>query len=322
MVKMQSSSVIGTLSGPGSRPRNKLWKKVWKYRALYLMLIPGLVYYGIYVYGPMYGVIIAFKDYNFLKGITGSPWADPWYKYFKAFYDSPYFTQIMRNTLLISLYKLMWGMPPGIILAIMLNEVRNKPFKRIVQTISYLPHFLSTVIIYGLLIALLSQTDGLINQWIKSFTGEAIPFLTSTDWFRSLLVSSGIWQNVGWSAIIYLAAITGIDPTLYEAARSDGAGRLRMIWHITLPGIRNVILLLLVLRLGHVLDAGFEQIYIFYNVHVYPVADIIDTWVFRVGLEQMDFSLATAVGLFKTLIGIVLVVGANKLARRWEGSIW
>ncbi|WP_209970318.1 ABC transporter permease [Paenibacillus eucommiae] len=286
------------------------------------MLIPGLLYYAIYVYGPMYGVIIAFKDYNFIKGITASPFADPWYKHFKAFYDSPYFFQILRNTLLISLYKLVWGMPPGIILAIMLNEVRNKAFKRVVQTISYLPHFLSTVIIYGLLIALLSQTDGLINQWIKAFGGPTIPFLTSTDWFRSMLVASGLWQNVGWSAIIYLAAISGIDPSLYEAARSDGAGRFRMIWHITLPGIRNVILLLLVLRLGHILDAGFEQIYIFYNVHVYPVADIIDTWVFRVGLEQMDFSLATAVGLFKTLIGIVLVVGANKLARRWEGSIW
>ncbi|MBP1989144.1 putative aldouronate transport system permease protein [Paenibacillus eucommiae] len=317
---VQTSPNVGKLSVP--RQRKKWWNKLWKYRALYLMLIPGLLYYAIYVYGPMYGVIIAFKDYNFIKGITASPFADPWYKHFKAFYDSPYFFQILRNTLLISLYKLVWGMPPGIILAIMLNEVRNKAFKRVVQTISYLPHFLSTVIIYGLLIALLSQTDGLINQWIKAFGGPTIPFLTSTDWFRSMLVASGLWQNVGWSAIIYLAAISGIDPSLYEAARSDGAGRFRMIWHITLPGIRNVILLLLVLRLGHILDAGFEQIYIFYNVHVYPVADIIDTWVFRVGLEQMDFSLATAVGLFKTLIGIVLVVGANKLARRWEGSIW
>lgn len=270
----------------------------------------------------MYGVIIAFKDYNFLKGITASPWADPWYRHFKAFYDSPYFWQILRNTLLISLYKLVWGMPPGIILAILLNEVRHNRFKRIVQTISYLPHFLSTVIIYGLLIALLSQSDGLINQWIKGFGGTPIGFLTSTEWFRSLLVSSGIWQHVGWSAIIYLAAIAGIDPSLYEAARCDGAGRLHMMWHITLPGIRNVILLLLVLRLGHVLDAGFEQIYIFYNVHVYPVADIIDTWVYRVGLVQMDFSLATAVGLFKTIIGIILIVGANKLARRWDGSIW
>lgn len=286
------------------------------------MFLPGLLYYAIYVYAPMYGAVIAFKDYNVLKGIFGSPWADPWYKYFKMYLDSPYAWQTLRNTLLISFYKLVWGMPPGIILAIMLNEVKHQFFKRFVQTVSYLPHFLSMVIIYGLVVALLSQTDGLVNQWIKALTGHAVPFLTSTDWFRTILVSTGIWQNVGWSAIIYLAAIAGIDPSLYEAARCDGAGRLRMIWHITLPGIRSVIMLLLVLRLGHVLDAGFEQIYIMYNVHVYPVADIIDTWVFRVGLVDMNFSLATAVGLFKTLIGIVLIVGANRLAKRWEGSIW
>ncbi|MBO9609495.1 MAG: sugar ABC transporter permease [Paenibacillaceae bacterium] len=295
---------------------------IWRYRALYLMLVPGLVYYAIYVYAPMYGAIIAFKEYNILKGMFGSPWADPWYKYFQMFWESPYAMQTLRNTLLISLYKLVWGMPPGIILAILLNEVRHEWFKRFVQTVSYLPHFLSMVIIYGLVIALLSQTDGLLNQWIKAVTGHSVPFLTSTDWFRTILVGTGIWQGVGWSAIIYLAAIAGIDPSLYEAARCDGAGRLRMIWHITLPGIRSVILLLLVLRLGHVLDAGFEQIYIMYNVHVYPVADIIDTWVFRVGLVDMNFSLATAVGLFKTLIGIVLIVGANRLARRWEGAIW
>ncbi|MBB6671658.1 ABC transporter permease [Cohnella nanjingensis] len=299
------------------------WRRnAWRYRALYLMMIPGLLYYAIYVYGPMYGAVIAFKDYNVTKGIFGSPWADPWYRYFKMYLDSPYAWQTLRNTLLISLYKLVWGMPPGIILAIMLNEVKHKFFKRFVQTVSYLPHFLSMVIIYGLVVALLSQTDGLVNQWIKALTGESVPFLTSTDWFRTILVSTGIWQNIGWSAIIYLAAFSSIDPSLYEAARCDGAGRRRMIWHITLPGIRSVILLLLVLRLGHVLDAGFEQIYIMYNVHVYPVADIIDTWVFRVGLVDMNFSLATAVGLFKTLIGVVLIVGANRLAKRWEGSIW
>nr|WP_238177859.1 ABC transporter permease subunit [Paenibacillus contaminans] len=286
------------------------------------MLLPGLLYYAVYQYGPMYGVVIAFKDYNVIKGVMNSPWADPWYKHFKAFYDSPYFMQTLSNTFLISVYKLVWGMPPGIILAILLNEVRHSLFKRFVQTVSYLPHFLSMVIVYGLMIALLSQTDGLVNQWVKELTGTTIPFLQSTDWFRTLLVTSGIWQHVGWSAIIYLAAIAGIDPTLYEAARCDGAGRLRMMWHITLPGIRAVILLLLVLRLGHILDAGFEQIYIMYNVHVYPVADIIDTWVFRTGLEQMAFSLATAVGLFKSLIGLVLIIGANRLAKRWGGAIW
>ncbi|PYI56585.1 ABC transporter permease [Paenibacillus flagellatus] len=321
MIRAQTAEppAIGSETRRGRRP---LWGKVWRFRALYLMLLPGFVYYAVYQYGPMYGVVIAFKDYNVLEGIMASPWADPWYKHWKAFYDSPYFGQILANTFLISVYKLVWGMPPGIVLALMLNEVRHRLFKRFVQTVSYLPHFLSMVIIYGLMIALLSQTDGLVNQWLEERTGRTIPFLTSTDWFRTLLVASGIWQHVGWSAIIYLAAIAGIDPTLYEAARCDGAGRLRMMWHITLPGIRNVILLLLVLRLGHILDAGFEQIYIMYNVHVYPVADIIDTWVFRTGLEQMDFSMATAVGLFKSLIGLVLIVASNRLAKRWGGAIW
>ena len=297
-------------------------RKMWRYRALYFMLLPGVLYYLIFQYGPMYGIVIAFKDYSLLDGIMASPWADPWYKHFQSFYESPYFVQILSNTFLISIYKLMWGMPPGIILAILLNEINWDAFKRFVQTVSYLPHFLSTVIVYGLVVAFLSQTDGLVNQWIKSLGGSTIPFLSSTDWFRSILVSSQVWQHTGWSAIIYLAAIAGIDPSLYEAARCDGASRLRMIWHITLPGIRSVILLLLVLRLGSILDAGFEQVYVFYNVHVYPVADIIDTWVFRVGLEQMNFSLATAVGLFKSLIGIVLIVGANRLAKRWGGAIW
>ncbi|RAV21334.1 ABC transporter permease [Paenibacillus contaminans] len=320
MLELQTTEAA--LKQPLPAKRQSFWGKVWRYRALYLMLLPGLLYYAVYQYGPMYGVVIAFKDYNVIKGVMNSPWADPWYKHFKAFYDSPYFMQTLSNTFLISVYKLVWGMPPGIILAILLNEVRHSLFKRFVQTVSYLPHFLSMVIVYGLMIALLSQTDGLVNQWVKELTGTTIPFLQSTDWFRTLLVTSGIWQHVGWSAIIYLAAIAGIDPTLYEAARCDGAGRLRMMWHITLPGIRAVILLLLVLRLGHILDAGFEQIYIMYNVHVYPVADIIDTWVFRTGLEQMAFSLATAVGLFKSLIGLVLIIGANRLAKRWGGAIW
>lgn len=286
------------------------------------MLLPGVVYYIIYKYVPIYGLIIAFKDYDILEGIVKSPWADPWYKHFQEFYESPYFSQLLGNTVLISLYKIIFGMIPPIALAILLNECRYKWLKSIVQTLSYMPHFLSWVIIYGILVVLLSENSGIVNRWIMEAGGESIPFLSSTDWFRSVLVGSDIWQNTGWGAIIYLAAMAGIDPTLYEAARVDGASRMRMIWHITLPGIRNVIVLLLILRLGQMLDAGFDQIYIMYNVHVYPVADILDTWVFRTGLEQWNFSLASAVGLFKSLIGLVLVLGSNKLARRWGESIW
>ncbi|OAS19306.1 polysaccharide ABC transporter ATP-binding protein [Paenibacillus oryzisoli] len=298
------------------------WRRVWSFRAFYLMLLPGVVYYIIYKYVPIYGLIIAFKDYDILEGIVNSPWADPWYKHFQEFYESPYFSQLLGNTVLISLYKIIFGMIPPIALAILLNECRYKWLKSIVQTLSYMPHFLSWVIIYGILVVLLSENSGIVNRWIMEAGGESIPFLSSTDWFRSVLVGSDIWQNMGWGAIIYLAAMAGIDPTLYEAARVDGASRMRMIWHITLPGIRNVIVLLLILRLGQMLDAGFDQIYIMYNVHVYPVADILDTWVFRTGLEQWNFSLASAVGLFKSLIGLVLVLGSNKLARRWGESIW
>lgn len=299
-----------------------LGRKLWQYRMLYLMLVPGLLYYAVYRYTPMLGAIIAFKDFNVMLGLWDSPWADPWYKHFKAFYDSPYFSQLLINTFLISLYKLIFGMAPGIALAVLLNEVKAAVFKRFVQTVTYLPHFLSWVIIYGIALAFLSETSGLVNMGIRELGGHPIPFLSSTEWFRSLLVGSEIWKDIGWSAIIYLAAITAIDPTLYEAARVDGAGRLRTIWNVTLPGIRGVIVLLLILKLGQILDAGFDQIYIMYNIHVYEVADIIDTWVFRTGLEQLNFSLASAVGLFKSLIGLVLVIGANKLASKWGEGIW
>ena len=298
------------------------FKRIWKARLFYLMLLPGVVYYIVYRYIPIYGIIIAFKDYDILAGMLKSPWADPWYKHFLQFYESPYFWQLIRNTILISLYKLIFGLVPPIILALLLNECRVYWFRSAVQTLSYMPHFLSWVIIYGIAIVLLSQDTGLINRWLEMMGIPAIPFLTSTEWFRSVLVGTDIWQNLGWSSIIYLAAIAGIDPTLYEAARVDGASRLRMIWHITLPGIRHIIVLMLILKLGHLLDAGFEQIYIMYNIHVYPVADILDTWVFRTGLEQLNFSLATAVGLFKSVIGFILVLVSNQLARKGGQEIW
>ncbi|WP_010267962.1 ABC transporter permease [Paenibacillus senegalensis] len=297
-------------------------RRIWQAKALYIMLLPGVIYYIIFKYFPMYGVIIAFKDFSILDGILKSPWADPWNKHFLTFFESPYFYQLLRNTILISVYKLIFGIFPPIIMALLLNECRVRWFKSLVQTLTYMPHFLSWVIIYGILIALLSQSSGLINHWIKELGGEAIPFMTSTTYFRSILVGSEIWQNLGWGAIIYLAAMSGIDPTLYEAARVDGASRLRMIWHVTLPGIRSVIIMLFILNLGYILDAGFGQVYVLYNLQVYPVADIIDTWVFRTGLLQLNFSLAAAVGLFKSGIGLVLVLISNKIARRWGEGIW
>lgn len=299
-----------------------MMRVIWRFRAFYIMLLPGVIYFIIFRYLPMYGVIIAFKDYAIMEGITGSPWVNPWYKHFQTFYQSPYFSQLLSNTLLISIYKLVWGTLPPIIMAILLNECRVRWLKSIVQTLTYMPHFLSWVIIFGILLTLFSQNGGLINRWIVEAGGTSIPFLTSTDYFRSILVGSEVWQNLGWGAIIYLAAMSGIDPTLYEAAKVDGANRLRMIWHITLPGIRSIIVLLFILKLGHLLDAGFDQIYILYNIQVYPVADILDTWVYRTGLQQLNFSLASAVGLFKSVIGLVLVVMANQIAKKWGEAIW
>jgi putative aldouronate transport system permease protein len=302
--------------------RNRTFRRIWVARAFYLMLLPGLIWYLIFRYLPMGGLILAFKDYDFNSGILGSPWADPWYRHFQLFFNSPYFKQILGNTLIISAYKIFFGMIPPLLLAILLNEARTYWYRRSIQTLSYMPHFLSWVIIYGILVALFSETTGLVNRWLVGAGGTAVPFLTSPSTFRAVLVASDVWQNAGWAAIIYLAAITAIDPTLYEAARVDGASRLRLIWHITLPGIRNVFVLLLILRLGQVLDAGFEQVYILYNPQVYAVADIIDTWVFRTGLEQLNFSLATAVGLFKSVIGLMLVLSANRIAQRWGGGLW
>ncbi|MDD9269743.1 putative aldouronate transport system permease protein [Bacillus sp. 3255] len=323
---MEQQIVVGQETKAGSKTkasRLKLsTKQVWAFRAFYLMLLPGVIYYVIFKYIPMYGVIIAFKDFQILDGIMGSGWADPWYKHFQTFFNSPYFGQLMVNTFVISIYKLVFGMAPPIIMALLLNECRLKWFKTAVQTLTYMPHFLSWVIIYGILIALLSQNSGIVNRWIEDAGGQSIGFMTSIDYFRTILVSSEVWKDLGWGAIIYLAAMTAIDPTLYEAARVDGASRLRMIWHITLPGIRNVIVLLLILKLGHIMDAGFDQIYILYNIQVYQVADILDTWVFRTGLQQLNFSLGAAVGLFKSVIGLVLVLGSNHLSKKWGDGIW
>jgi putative aldouronate transport system permease protein len=293
-----------------------------KYFAYYTMLLPGVIYYIIYKYFPMYGLIIAFKDFSILDGILASPWKDPWYGHFQEFYQSPYFWQLLENTFLLSIYKMIAGIVPHIVLAIFLFECRIIWFRNVVQTLSYMPHFLSWVIIYGILIAFLSPSSGLINSWITSSGMQPIAFMSSTEWFRSVLVGSDLWKDLGWGAIIYLASMSGINPALYEAAKVDGANKFRMIWHITLPGIRNVIIMMVILKLGHILDAGFEQIYLLYNISVYEVSDILDTWVFRTGLEQLNFSLAAAVGLFKSLIGLVLVLLSNQLAKKWGEGIW
>jgi len=300
---------------------NRLIRALKEYKWMYLMLIPGLAYYLCFKYLPMFGLVVAFKDYSIMKGFFGSDWIG--LKHFREIFQSHDFYILLKNTLIISVFKIVFGMIPDIMLALILNEVGSRWFKRTIQTISYMPHFLSWVIIYGLALAFLSPGDGLLNELVKFFGGQSVDFLTSKSWFRPILYLSQIWKEVGFGAIIYLAALTAIDSTLYEAAVVDGAGRWRQIWHITLPGIRNVIILLLIIRVGSILDAGFAQVYVFLNARVYDVGDIIDTWVFRRGLEEMQFSFAAAVGFFKSIVGLILVLGANSLAKRFdESGIW
>lgn len=285
-----------------------------KYWDLYLIMLPGIAYFIIFKYLPMGGIIVAFQDFSAFAGIRGSEWVG--LEHFKNMFMDDEFYTVFRNTLLISLYKLLWGFPGPIILALMLNEVRHMLYKRSIQTLVYLPHFLSWVIIGGILINVLSPSSGIINQVLTMLGFEPIFFLGNPDWFRTVLVASDIWKEVGWGAIIYLAALSSIDPQVYEAAVVDGAGKWKQLIHITLPSLSGTIVILFVLRLGSVLDVGFEQIFVLYNPLVYHVADVIETYVYRTGITQGEFSFTTAVGLFKSVISFILVVAANQAAKK------
>jgi len=292
----------------------RLGTKMWRHRWIYFLLILPISYYIIFRYIPIYNAQIAFKDFYALKGVEGSPWVG--FQHFEAFFKSFYFSELIINTVIFSIAKLLFGLPIAIILALAINESRIKWFSSIVQTATYLPHFLSWVIMLGLLLGLLSPSSGMINEGIKAVGGDPIPFLTSPDWFRQVVVLSDIWKETGWSTILYLAALLGINPEMYEAAEVDGASRWRRIWHISLPGILPVVVLVTLLRLGNILDGGFSQIFVLYSVPVYSVGDIIDTWVYRSGVLDFQFSLATAVGLFKGVIGLILILAANQVAKR------
>ncbi|MBI5653749.1 MAG: sugar ABC transporter permease [Chloroflexi bacterium] len=278
------------------------------------MLIPPMIYYLIFRYIPIYNAQIAFKEFFALKGVEGSPWVG--FQHFETFFKSFYFNELIINTIVFSVAKLLLGLPIAIILALAIHESRFMFFRSLVQTVTYLPHFLSCVIMLGLLLALLSPSSGMINEVIKALGGQPISFLTSPAWFRQVVILSDIWKETGWSTILYLAALLSVNPDLYEAAEVDGASRWRRIWHISLPSIIPVVVLVTLLRLGNILDGGFSQIWVLYSVPVYSVGDIIDTWVYRSGVLDFQFSLATAVGLFKGVIGLALILFANKIAQR------
>lgn len=288
---------------------------------IYILLIPGLLFLFLFKYTPMYGIIIAFKDFNIFQGISGSEWVG--LQNFKELFSSDEFYQVFRNTLLISLYKITFLFPIPIFIAILLNEIRYVFFKRTIQTIIYLPHFLSWVIISGLFINILSPSGGFINQVIKAFGGTPVYFMMDNNWFRSVLVATAGWKEIGWNAIIFIAAIAGVDQEIYEAATVDGAGRIKKMIYITLPSIMSTIVLMLILRIGNVLEAGTEQILTMYNPGVYKTADVIGTYVYRVGLGQMDYSFSTAVGLFNSVVGFILIVVGNQVSKKLiQKSIW
>lgn len=303
------------------RRKGTLLKDIMRDKYLYLLLLPGLLLILLFRYGPMYGVVIAFQDYNIYKGIGGSEWVG--FDQFQRLFRSPDFTEVLTNTIVISLYKLAASFSLPIILSLLLNELKNVVFKRIAQSIIYLPHFISWVIFSGIIITFLNPVDGMVNVIIRNFGGTPIDFLGDVRYFRSVLVISDIYKEVGWGTIIYLAAIAGVSADLYEAARIDGANKFKQMWHVTLPAIRPVIIILVILSLANILEAGFQQIFLLYNALVYDVADILDTYVYRVGIQQADYSYATAAGLFKSAVAMILILTVNKIVKATgQDGLW
>lgn len=292
-----------------------------KHKWLYLMLIPGFLYLFIFNYIPMFGIIIAFKDFNMVKGIFESDWIG--FENFEYLFTSKDFYLIFRNSLLFSFYRLVWSFPVPIFLAIILNEIGNMRFKKLSQTILYLPYFISWVVLAGIIISFLSPTEGLVNYIISLFGGEPIAFLQKPEYFRSIIIIAEIWKGAGWGTIIYLASIAGIDQDIYEAAIIDGASRIQRIIHITIPGISSTIIVMLIMRMGSVLKNGFEEIFLLYNPMVYDVADVFETYTYRIGIQGGRFSYSTAVGIFQSVVGFIMITIANKLAKRFgESSLY
>jgi putative aldouronate transport system permease protein len=281
---------------------------------LYLLALPGLLFFLLFKYIPMGGIVISFQNYSPFAGITGSEWVG--LEHFQRFFSNPEFMLLFRNTMAINIMNLVLFFPLPILLSLLLNELRSMLYKRLVQSIVYMPHFLSWVIIAGLTFLLFAKGEGLVNKILESLGASRMDVLTNPDTFWLMLTLQSIWKECGWGTILFLAAMAGIDPQVYEAAKIDGANRLHQMWHITLPGIRNVVIILLILRLGHMMDVGFEQVFLMYNGAVSEVAEVFDTYVYRVGIQQAQFSYSTAAGLFKSVVGLLMVVMANWIAKR------
>lgn len=291
------------------------WKRVLRNRYIYLMILPGFIYFVIFKYIPMFGLVISFQDYMPYKGFLNSDWVG--LKHFNRLFMDPEFWNIFKNTIVVFVVNVAFYFPVPIVLALMLNEVSNAFFKRFVQTLVYIPHFLSWVIIVSISFVMFTMDGGIVNEILTYFGFKPVNFLMNSQWFHPMYIFQVIWREAGWGTIIYLAAMAAVDPGLYEAARMDGASRFRQIWHITLPGIRTVIVVMLILKVGSVLDTSFEHIFLLLNSMNKDVAEILDTYVYTAGLKQGQFSFSTAVGLFKSVVSFILVIGSNWVAKRF-----
>ena len=320
-MKNQATSGIAAVAA-GKREKNmkeplvrRMKKELVRNKYLYLLAIPVIAFYAIFMSGPMCGLVIAFKQYNIGQGILGSKWVG--LQYFREFFQSIYFSRTLINTFIISFADILFGFPLPIIFALLLNELRGNRFKKTVQTITYLPHFISMVVICGMITDFFT-TDGIVSKLIEALGGQNMNYLNSAKWFRTIFVGTNVWQSFGWNSIIYLAALTGVDAQLYEAATIDGAGRFKQLWHVTLPGILPTIMIMLILRLGQVLSVGYEKIILLYSPATYEVADVISSYVYRMGIGGSRYSYSAAVGLFQSVVNVLMLLLANRLSAKFS----
>ena len=326
MKQASISSAGAVITAPPGNRRGRVKAPRLKFRAnrdipIYLLLLPALGLLFVFNYIPMSGILMSFEDYSSWKGLTGSEWVG--LKHFIYFLSDSNFWRVMGNTLIINFYSILFGLPFPLIFALMLNEVRSKWFKKTLQTVSYLPYFISWVVVASIVTTVLSPDGGLVNLLLGKLGIEPTYFLTKEQYFRPILVISGIWKDFGMNAVYYIAALAGIDPQLYEAASMDGAGKWKQLFHITLPGVKNMFILLLILRVGTMVTIGFEQVFLLYNPTVYSVGDVISTYTYRLGIEQSQYSLTTAIGFTQSIVNFALVFGTNRLSKKLGGySLW
>jgi putative aldouronate transport system permease protein len=321
MTQSKSDTAHKAQSASGSDKMQRITDHLKREWQLYVMLLPTIIWLLVFLYKPMYGLQIAFKDFSVFRGVSGSPWVG--LEHFNTLFENDQFIRALKNTIILSFYGLLFGFPMPILLALMFNEVLNQTFKKTAQTIVYLPHFISSVIIAGIVITAFSPSAGIVNTVLGWFGYDAVYFLTKPEWFRPIFVGTGIWQEAGFQSIVYLAAIAGVSPTLYESAVVDGASRWQMMWKITVPSIMPTIIIMLIIRIGNMLEVSFEMIILLYQPATYQTADVVNTFIYRQGIQGGQYDLAAAAGLFNAFVAFVLVMTANTISKRYSRtSLW